>query len=243
MSNDLWFHALKVLDSLRTSSAKDESEFNFKESFYKFEDDTDILKKHREHLEKKYTEEHVDVKTMYIELIRMMLDRDRQQKEIKSVQETENMEKIQGFQELTNRLFFNLNEKYSLQLEQMNNKIDFLKTDYENKLNEIEKKNYNLEKKNEDLESKLGQFQDDQRDLESKLGQFQDDQKDLESKLGQFQDDQKDKFDEMNNNIADNRVRVEHLEGEVNDIQGELKAKEDTESTENDARFFVQAAK
>ena len=32
-----------------------------------------------------------------------MLDRDRQQKEIKSVQETENMEKIQGFQELTNR--------------------------------------------------------------------------------------------------------------------------------------------
>ena len=33
----------------------------------------------------------------------MMLDRDRQQKEIKSVQETENMEKIQGFQELTNR--------------------------------------------------------------------------------------------------------------------------------------------
>ena len=66
MSNDLWFHALKVLDSLRTSSAKDESEFNFKESFYKFEDDTDILKKHREHLEKKYTEENVDVKTMYI---------------------------------------------------------------------------------------------------------------------------------------------------------------------------------
>ena len=75
----------------------------------------------------------------------------------------------------------------------MNNKIDLLKTDYENKLNEIEKKNDNLEKKNEDLESKLGQFQDDQKDLESKLGQFQ---------------------DEMNNNIADNRIRVEHLEGE-----------------------------
>ena len=84
------------------------------------------------------------------------------------------------------RLFFNLNEKYSLQLEQMNNKIDLLKTDYEKKLNEIEMKNDNLEKKNEDLESKLGQFQDDQ----------------------------KDKLDEMNNNITDNRIRVEHLEGE-----------------------------
>lgn len=67
----------------------------------------------------------------------------------------------------------------------MNNKIDFLKSDYEKKLNEIEKKNDNLEKKNEDLESKLGQFQDDQ----------------------------KDKLDEMNNNITDNRIRVEHLEG------------------------------
>ena len=61
----------------------------------------------------------------------------------------------------------------------MNNKIDFLKTDYEKKLNEIEKKN-----------------------------------EVLESKLGQFQDDQKDKLDEMNNNITDNRIRVEHLEGE-----------------------------
>ena len=77
------------------------------------------------------------------------------------------------------RLFFNLNEKYSLQLEQMNNKIDLLKTDYEKKLEEVEKKN-----------------------------------EDLESKLGQFQDDQKDKLDEMNNNITDNRIRVEHLEGE-----------------------------
>ena len=61
----------------------------------------------------------------------------------------------------------------------MNNKIDLLKTDYEKKLDEIEKKN-----------------------------------EDLESKLGQFQDDQKDKLDEMNNNITDNRIRVEHLEGE-----------------------------
>ena len=91
-----------------------------------------------------------------------------------------------NFNIFSHRLFFNLNEKYSLQLEQMNNKIDFLKSDYEKKLNEIEKKNDNLEKKNEDLESKLGQFQDDQ----------------------------KDKLDELNNNITDNRIRVEHLEGE-----------------------------
>jgi hypothetical protein len=47
MSNELWFHALKVLDSFRSSS---DSQDVF-DKLYEFNDETGILHKHKEHLE------------------------------------------------------------------------------------------------------------------------------------------------------------------------------------------------
>ena len=97
MSNELWYHALKVLDSFRTSS---ETEDVFK--LYDFQDDTGILHKHKEHLDVMFKDEKVDVKVVYFELIKMLLDQDRRQRP-DGFQQTKDVEKIQGFQELTNR--------------------------------------------------------------------------------------------------------------------------------------------
>ena len=68
MSNELWFHALKVLDSFRSSS---DSQDVFK--LYEFNDETGILHKHKEHLESRFEEpQNAGVKIMYHELIKML---------------------------------------------------------------------------------------------------------------------------------------------------------------------------
>ena len=98
MSNDLWFHALRVLDNFRTSS---EVEDVFK--LYEFQDESGILSKHKEHLETMFNQEKVDVKIVYFELIKMLMDQDKKERGIEGFRQTKDVEKIQGFQELTNR--------------------------------------------------------------------------------------------------------------------------------------------
>ena len=98
MSNDLWFHALRVLDNFRTSS---EVEDVFK--LYEFQDESGILNKHKEHLETMFNQEKVDVKIVYFELIKMLMDQDKKERGIEGFRQTKDVEKIQGFQELTNR--------------------------------------------------------------------------------------------------------------------------------------------
>ena len=110
MSNELWFHALKVLDTFRTSS---ESQDVFR--LYEFEDNTGILENHKQHLKSMVSHDRLDVKTMYFELIKMLLDQDKNQSPA-GFKETRDIDRIQGFQELTNRLQFNLNEKYLTQI-------------------------------------------------------------------------------------------------------------------------------
>ena len=109
MSNELWFHALKVLDSFRSSS---DSQDVFK--LYEFNDETGILHKHKEHLESRFEEpQNAGVKIMYHELIKMLMDQDMRQSP-EGFKQTRDVDKIGGFQELTNRLQFNLNERYVL---------------------------------------------------------------------------------------------------------------------------------
>ena len=93
MSNDLWFHALKVLNGFRsTSEAKDVYKL------YEFQDDTGILHRHKEAVEAMYSrEERLDIKTVYFELIKMMLDEDRH-KSPEGHKQTREVDKIQGFQ-------------------------------------------------------------------------------------------------------------------------------------------------
>merc|ERR1739848_610958 len=121
-------------------------------------------------------------------------------------------EKIQGFQELTNRLQFNLNEKYWSQLEKVNDRL--------NKLEQL-------------LQG------DDNTNVFAKLDQ-------LEDKMAQLNLEQKEKAEELNNNVSDNNTRLSALEGQnydqqmdLNEIKDELKAKEDSESTEKMMQDFM----
>ena len=91
MANELWFHALKVLDGFRLSQDHDVSEL------YKFTDETGVLDRHREYLETVFKEKQADVKVVYFELIKMLLEQDRQVSPEKSTT-TKEINKIQGFQ-------------------------------------------------------------------------------------------------------------------------------------------------
>jgi hypothetical protein len=94
MSNELWFHALKVLDTFRSSSeVKDVSKL------YEFQDETGILNQHKEHLESTFKQEQVDIKIIYFELIKMLLDQDMHQHP-EGFLKTREVGKIQGFQVL-----------------------------------------------------------------------------------------------------------------------------------------------
>ena len=95
MSNDLWFHALKILDIFRNTSNEEDLL-----KLYEFQDQTGILDKIKKH-EPYYEEEgKIDVKVMYQVLIKMVLD---EQRKNKGCLQAKQVEKIAGFQELTNR--------------------------------------------------------------------------------------------------------------------------------------------
>ena len=110
------------------------------------------------------------------------------------------------------RLQFNLNEKYLSQLEKVNDRL--------NKLEQL-------------LQG------DDNTNVFAKLDQ-------LEDKMAQLNLEQKEKAEELNNNVSDNNTRLSALEGQnydqqmdLNEIKDELKAKEDSESTEKMMQDFM----
>ena len=68
----------------------------------------------------------------------------------------------------------------------------------------------------------------------------------LEDKMAQLNLEQKEKAEELNNNVSDNNTRLSALEGQnydqqmdLNEIKDELKAKEDSESTEKMMQDFM----
>ena len=143
----MWFHALKVLDTFRTSN---QSQDVFK--LYEYEDNTGILENHKQHLKSMVSHDRLDVKTMYFELIKMLLDQDKNQSP-EGFKQTRDVDRIQGFQELTNRLQFNLNEKYLTQICDLGQRLGKIEALLEGgddnlftKLDKLEAKLSNVEK-------------------------------------------------------------------------------------------------
>ena len=64
--------------------------------------------------------QNAGVKTMYHELIKMLMDQDMRQSP-EGFKQTRDVDKIGGFQELTNRLQFNLNERYLVKVRKFQN--------------------------------------------------------------------------------------------------------------------------
>merc|ERR1712079_904297 len=95
---DLWYHALKFLDKYRTDiQSHDVSDL------YTFDDSTGILERHKQLLSEPFKEGQVDMKIMYYELVRMLIDYERKNHP-QTYDATKTVGKIEGYQELTNKL-------------------------------------------------------------------------------------------------------------------------------------------
>merc|ERR1712226_1403757 len=103
---DLWYHALKFLDKYRT----DVGSYDISE-LYEFADKTGILERHRQMLSQPFQESQVDMKIMYYELIRMLIDYERTNHP-ETYDATKTVGKIEGYQELTNKLQRYLNQRF-----------------------------------------------------------------------------------------------------------------------------------
>eukprot|EP00092_Neocalanus_flemingeri_P014463 GFUD01015607.1.p1 GENE.GFUD01015607.1~~GFUD01015607.1.p1 ORF type:complete len:1351 (+),score=528.10 GFUD01015607.1:47-4099(+) len=106
MTEDLWHHALQFLDKYRADA------LNYPiEELYQFADQTGILERHRQLLAKPFHENEVDMKIMYYELIKMLIAYERGVQS-SGYDATKTVGKIEGYQELTNRLQRYLNQRF-----------------------------------------------------------------------------------------------------------------------------------
>jgi len=118
MTDELWRHALKTLEHY----PKQECEI---QELYNHEDQTGILEKHKKVLQLDNGRKP-DPKTMYHELIRMLVDHERSHCDQTAYKEVKDVSKIQGYQDLTNKLLRNINEKLAEELSIVTDKLDRL---------------------------------------------------------------------------------------------------------------------
>ena len=227
MSNDLWFHALKVLDGYRTSS---ETQDVYK--LYDFQGPNTILEKHREYVESVYTDKtKIDVKTMYFELIKMMMDQDQ------GFNKTRDVDQIQGFQELTNRLVINMNDnvtKLNRRLERLENMLDNDRLDQlEQKLNDFENENTDrfgiLEQNVADNVTRISNLERESKDHDEQFGKMDEELealRDQNSNEIMFQEQmskfQKDTLETLEKRIDSNERHLKLLEDKDEDLEKRL---------------------
>eukprot|EP00092_Neocalanus_flemingeri_P021296 GFUD01023080.1.p1 GENE.GFUD01023080.1~~GFUD01023080.1.p1 ORF type:complete len:719 (-),score=237.45 GFUD01023080.1:177-2333(-) len=118
MVEELWCHAVRFLDMYRTGDHSGHIG-----QLYQFEDQTGILETHKQCLAQPYEDSQVDMKIMYYELIRMMTNYERENcKDPELYDSTKSVGKIEGYQELTNKLQRFLNQRFILDIEELNKK-------------------------------------------------------------------------------------------------------------------------
>ena len=109
MADNLWRHALDTLDKYKDPDGGSDIAYLYQ---YEEEDATGILKRHKTLVQPNTNEP----KTMYFELIKMLMDFEKQHSNQEAYQEIQSISKIQGYQDLTNRLLRNINEKFFAEL-------------------------------------------------------------------------------------------------------------------------------
>jgi len=124
MVENLWHHALLFLDKYRLSSDGGGEGCNV-EDLYKFPDQTGLLDRHGRWREGQgiFLESEADMKILYYELIRMMSNYDREHcRDAQIYDYTKSISKIDGYQDLTNRLQRVLNQRFMLDIDELNKK-------------------------------------------------------------------------------------------------------------------------
>jgi len=118
MVEELWYHALLFLDKYRTGPES----CDIKE-LYQFSDRTGILTTHQQCLAQPYEDSQVDMKIMYYELIKMITAHERDHcMDEELYDKTRTVAKIEGYQELTNKMQRFLNQRFIVDIEELNKK-------------------------------------------------------------------------------------------------------------------------
>ena len=119
MADELWRHALDTLEDYKNPDGGGDISLLYK---YEEKDTTGILKRHKT-LVNNVTNEP---KTMYFELIKMLMDFDKQHSKDETFQELQSISKIQGYNDLTNRLLRNMNEKLFVELQAVQEQLNYV---------------------------------------------------------------------------------------------------------------------
>merc|ERR1711892_604640 len=217
MTEDLWCHALKFLDKYRTDAQNhDISEL------YQFADQTGVLERHRQLLSQPFNENRVDMKIMYYELIKMLIDYERQNHP-HSYDATKTVGKIEGYQELTNKLQRYLNQRFIGDIGELN------KT--QSKITQIiggDSQNINLLQKIENLEQNFSQIEETNKKLIEEIQALKDKEVEmsknvtiLHEKLEKFESNSFSLNQDIRNAIGNSEEKLKSLET----IQQELSKK------------------
>ena len=151
MTSLLWDHALQFLDKYRADARSYPIE-----ELYQFADQTGILDRHKQLLAKPFHNKEVDMKIMYYELIKMLIVYERGV-EPSGYDTTTLVGKIEGYQELTNRLQRYLNQRFILDVDELKRKQEGL--------GQVEVEIENTELVSSKLEERIQQMEKNYRSL------------------------------------------------------------------------------
>ncbi|XP_040571510.1 uncharacterized protein [Lepeophtheirus salmonis] len=142
-ADNLWYHSIRYLEKYRL----DYNRHGIQE-FYDFPDETGILSRHEQLFRKEYEKGAIELKHMYFELVKLFFERERKLYP-KAHEHLRDVYKIQGYQDLTNRLQSTMNNNIFMNIEELSDKVDGLVKSDKNAI--LAEKVVFLEKENEFL--------------------------------------------------------------------------------------------
>ena len=101
MTEEVWRQALSFLDTFRAGEHGGDLAglYSLADS-----DQTGVLSKHRQKLLQPFSDRQVDMKIIFYELIKMLMDHDKSQLSEEEYYVTNTVHKIEGYQQLTNKV-------------------------------------------------------------------------------------------------------------------------------------------
>ena len=217
MANELWYHAIKVLDTFRQSSETDDLL-----KLFDFDDKTKILEKLKKAPHFK-GEKKLDVKVLFSELIKLLLETEERERPT-GYKETRNIDTIKGFQELSNTFQLRSLEKHAKLIEDLRGKHAAI----EKNVKEVETAQAEHEKKTNTLKthvnknnSKVIELDEDIKNVNKKLTDIC---KDVETRDSNIQIKLNNTIEKFKNENVDNLANeVEKFKKKEADLEQMMK--------------------
>jgi len=216
MVEAVWGHALEFLDEYRSDSSYDIS------NLYQLQDSTGILHRHSQICQDIFMDSQVDMKIIFYELIRMLVDQGKGGTE--EYEETRAIPKIEGYQDLTNKLLRHYCKINSLAIQELQR----LKTDnsshtvdqLESKIEQMESSTKCYMERVESLENKNKKLEEKIRLLENTSDQLVSDFKEIENEKQDVVNNTN--FENMENIVTKHGENITFLNDNFNTLQNKI---------------------